>query len=163
MTKKVILLLIVVLLIFSTTTLALEEGILPDFELKDMAGNVVKVSDFFGQYVLFDVWATWCKPCCMALEAYVDNYDKFQDLDIKIVAISIDTNLKTIIKYVEEEQIPFTVLHDKKNLPNKYWGVRGIPAMFLVNPKGEIIMKHIGFGNFEMLWQDILTQIELDG
>lgn len=167
----ILIVLAILLLCFSFSVLALEEGeMLPDYDLKDLEGNDVKVSDYFGEYVLFDVWATWCGPCRKAMKAYLDNYEKFQQAGIKIVAISVDQKIDAAIEYVEKEKLPFIVLHDSKEQLdddskrlNQLWEVKGIPTMFLVDPEGKIVMKKVGFSTFDNLWEAMSPKIKKCG
>ena len=150
------------LLCFSYSVLAIEEGeMLPDFDLKDLAGNDVKISDYFGEYVIFEVWTTWCGACRKAMEAFLDNYEKFQQAGIKVIAISADQKIDAPIEYVEKEKLPFTILHGSPNQISQLWNVTGIPSMFFVNPEGKIILRKVGFSTFDNLWEAISQKVDV--
>ncbi|MCK4258276.1 MAG: TlpA family protein disulfide reductase [Halanaerobiales bacterium] len=169
MSKWIVSLLLFVFLIgISCSAFALEVGdMLPDFNLKDLEGNDVKISDFQGQYVLYDVWATWCGPCRKALKAYTQNIDKFKEAGIKIVALSVDAKVDAVHKYLKKNDMAFTVLHVDRGEKGKYrptkelWGVKGIPTMFIVDPEGKIVFKEIGFGDFASLWDEIIKTVDV--
>lgn len=131
--------------------------IIPEFMVKDLNGNDVKISDFRGQYVLFDVWATWCGPCKKAMKSYIQNYSRFEKAGIRIVAISVDSKPELAADYAKKENLPFTVLHDSNKATKEHWGVTGIPTMFLVDPQGKVLIKEIGFDDFAGLWKEIGT------
>ncbi len=162
MYKKSFVLLVLFVILFSLSALAVDEGeLIPDFEVTDLQGNSLMISDFRGQYVLYDVWATWCGPCLNAMEGYVENYDKFVSAEIKIVAISVDAKIDDPIKFNEKEKLPFTVLHTNPQLTKDHWGIIGIPTMFLVDPDGVILFKEIGYENFSGIWEKISEKIDV--
>ena len=162
MRKFSVLLLLVLIFTLSFSALAVEVGeTLPDFEAQDLEGNTVNISDYQGQYVLYDAWATWCGPCKKAMTAYVQNIDKFKEAGVKIVALSVDAKLKAPKEYVEEKGIPFTVIHDNNKQAGKKWGVRGIPTMFFVDPEGKVIFKEVGFSHFAEVWEKITSEVEV--
>lgn len=150
---------------FSLVALAadVEKGqIIPEFMVKDLNGKDVKISDFRGQYVLFDVWATWCGPCKKAMKSYIQNYAMFQKAGIKIVAISVDSKPELAADYAKKENLPFLVLHDTNKGTKEHWNVRGIPTMFLVDPQGKVLIKEVGFDDFAGLWKQISTVMKVD-
>lgn len=158
MFKKISLLVLVLLFAMSGAVMAaIEVGDqLPDFDLKDLDGNDVKISDYWSNYTLIDVWATWCGPCVKAMKSYKQNYDMFEQAGIKIVAVSVDSKASAPIKYVAKNEIPFTVLHVNGSKATKeLWGVRGIPTMFLIDADGNVVFKEVGFSDFATLWEEL--------
>lgn len=154
----VVVLALVMAVSFSLSAFAaeVEKGqIIPEFMVKDMNGNDMKISDFRGQYVLFDVWATWCGPCVKAMKGYIQNYSKFEKAGIKIVAISVDSKAELAADYAKKNNFPFLVLHDTNKATKPLWGVTGIPTMFLVDPQGKVLLKEVGFEDFAGLWKEI--------
>jgi len=135
---------------------AVEEGdIIPDLVVRDQKGSEVRTSDFRGQYVLFDVWSTRCDPCKMAMRSFSQNYFRFEKAGIKIVAISGGTDGEAASQFAEKQRVPFLVLHDSALAVCADWGVTRIPAMFLVDPQGQVILKEVGFVGFPTLWNRI--------
>ena len=159
---KCIFLVLILVIIVQMPVLALQVGdTLTDFELKDLTGKNVRISDYRGEYVLFDVWATWCKPCVAAMGEYQKNLAQFKEAGVKLVAISVDARVEEPKEYVEKNKLTFTVLHDKKNFPTKIWGVKGIPTIFLVNPDGKVIFTEVGWASFATLWKNVKRAIEV--
>ena len=64
----------------------------PHFSLLDKDGNRKNLSDWLGNYVYIDVWATWCGPCCRELPAFHKLKEEFKDKPICFVSISIDAD-----------------------------------------------------------------------
>lgn len=113
----------------------------PDFTLPDVIGKKVKLSQFKGQYVLVDFWASWCLPCREENPNLKLAHKKFKGKPLSILSISIDDqqSKKAWINAIKKDDLTWTQLHDAtKNVHNAY-GVSFIPANFLIDPKGKII------------------------
>ncbi|MCK4258277.1 MAG: TlpA family protein disulfide reductase [Halanaerobiales bacterium] len=161
------LLLIIMVVCFSYSVLAVKVGnMIPDFGLKDLEGNDVKISDFQGEHVLYAVWTTKYEACRKIMRAYTQNIDKFKKAEIKIVAISVDSNIDDLKQYLEENELPFTVLHADKGEDSAYlpteelWRIRVIPSLLFVNPEGKILYTEAGFSDFSSLWMQVSHKLE---
>ncbi|WP_400263334.1 peroxiredoxin family protein [Sphingobacterium sp. SG20118] len=64
--------------------------LVPDFAQEDADGQIIKLSDFRGQYVLLDFWASWCRPCRAENPNLVKSYAEFKDKKFEILGISLD-------------------------------------------------------------------------
>lgn len=114
----------------------------PGFSQPDVNGKVVSLSDFKGQYVFLDFWASWCTPCLGELESLKGAYEKFKDKNIKFVSVSLDKDKAKWLESIANEKLPWTQLSDLKadqNSAAKAYSVLGIPANFLIDPNGKII------------------------
>lgn len=114
----------------------------PNFSLKDLRGNKVKLSNFRGKYVILNFWATWCPPC-------VDEMPSYQKLAVEhpeviILAINFDEDEQTVRKFVDEKHLTFAVLLDKGGKVKDSYGVDGFPETFMINPDGKLVKKILG-------------------
>ena len=64
----------------------------PEFEIRDMAGKTVRLSDFRGSYVVLDFWATWCPDCRADVPALKEIVKKYGSKKIRFISISSDTD-----------------------------------------------------------------------
>lgn len=128
----------------------------PDFEAKNLSGEVIQLSKLRGKVVVLDFWATWCGPCKMAFPFVQKVYEKFKDnSDVVILAVNTwesETGAERenlVKKFMEENKYTFSVVYDETKVVDKY-KVEGIPTQFFIDREGTIQFKEVGFQGPEM-------------
>jgi peroxiredoxin len=119
-----------------------------DFTQNDVNDKPVKLSDFRGKYVLLDFWASWCGPCRGENPNVVKAYNAYKDKNFTVLGVSLDNPGKKEdwLKAIEKDGLTWTHVSDLKgweNAASKMYGVRGIPANYLIDPTGKIIAKNV--------------------
>jgi len=113
----------------------------PDFQLQDLKGTNVTLSQFKGQKpVLLYFWATWCH-FCMAARPEVIELRKATGLDdIAIIAINVGKgdSLAKVKRFEEADPAPYIVLYDPDSKVTQSFRVEGIPHFILLDKTGEI-------------------------
>jgi len=118
----------------------------PDFVLNDPDGKAVRFSDHFGKYILLDFWAAWCGPCRRENPNVVSAYNEYKDQGFEVFGVSLDKTREAWIKAIEKDGLTWTQVSDLKywlSDPAALYGVRAIPANFLISPEGTIIAKNL--------------------
>ena len=118
----------------------------PEITLNNADGKPVKLSSLRGKYVLIDFWASWCGPCRQENPNVVRTYNKFKGKNFEIYGVSLDRDRDAWLKAIEKDQLAWIHVSDLKFWNSEgaqTYGVRGIPATFLVDPKGKIIAKNL--------------------
>jgi peroxiredoxin len=116
----------------------------PDFTLKDLSGRDVTLSSFKGKAVVLNFWATWCPYCRHERQSLKSLYEKYNDKDLVIIAVSIDKSSKTVKKYMEQHPAPHIVLTDPEGTAAALYNVMGMPTTFLIDRNGRINRKFPG-------------------
>ncbi|WP_299902186.1 TlpA disulfide reductase family protein [uncultured Aquimarina sp.] len=115
-----------------------------DFELPNTSGELVKLSDIKGKYVLVEFWASWCGPCIEDNPKLVKTYNTYKEKGFEIIGVSLDTNKKHWLKAIEKGNLPWMNVGDMKGSKTEVaqiYGVNGIPDNFLMDEQGIIVAK----------------------
>lgn len=116
-----------------------------DFTLYDLDGNEVSLSDYRGDVVLVNLWATWCAPCRAEIPdleaAYLANKDK----GFVVLGVNIEEPAETVAPFVEELNMTYPVLLDENGLVIKTYRAQGLPMSLIVDQNGVIQVRHMGY------------------
>lgn len=120
----------------------------PDFEQSTADGKKIKLSDFRNSYVLVDFWASWCGPCREENPNLVAVYDKYKDKGFTVLGVSLDRagQKAAWLKAIETDKLAWTQVTDFREWENEaalLYGIRSIPANFLIDPSGKIIARDL--------------------
>ena len=118
----------------------------PDFNEKDLTGKPLSTANYKGKVVLIDFWATWCGPCRAEVPNVVAVYNKHHSNGFEIIGISLDRqpDKAKLESYTKENKMPWPQFFDGQFWNNKLstkYGVRSIPATYLLDGEGKIIGK----------------------
>ncbi|MDR3245868.1 MAG: AhpC/TSA family protein [Prevotellaceae bacterium] len=92
--------------------------------------------------VLIDFWASWCAPCRKEIPELKKIYEEFSSKGFEIISISIDDNKESWQNAVEKEQMSWPNFLDETKTAKELFNVRAIPATFLVDESGKIILEN---------------------
>jgi len=119
----------------------------PDFTLKTLDGSEASLSQFHGQPVLINFWASWCTPCRLEMPDLVRVYEthKAQGFVILGVNLTFQDSLPDVQAFVKEFNMTFPVLLDEEgNVTHNLYRLRGLPLSVFVNHEGIITRLNLG-------------------
>lgn len=111
-----------------------------DFSFTDINGKTVTLKSLKGDYVLIDVWATWCGPCRNEIPFLKKLEEKMHGKKIKFVSLSVDKDKAAWEKMVKDEKLGGIQLHNGgDNALMEAFGINGIPRFILLDKSGTVI------------------------
>jgi thiol-disulfide isomerase/thioredoxin len=134
----------------------------PDFNLKDLSGKSVSLTDFRGKVVLVDFWASWCPPCRNSIPHLSSLYKNYRKRGFEILGINLDHgSVGDVMAFARGAGIEYPILIGTPEVTQKY-GVNPIPASFIIDRKGNLRDKIIGFNKElgEKIDQDVKDLLE---
>lgn len=120
----------------------------PDFTLQEVTtGEEVSLSDYEGQPVLINFWATWCGPCRLEMPHLQDAYEEHKDEGFTVIAVDakIDDGREAVLAFVDELGLTFPVVKDATgNVETDKYNVVGYPTSVFIDRDGIIQYVHRG-------------------
>ena len=134
----------------------------PTLELISIDKNVHTLSEYKGKPVIINFWATWCPPCVKELPAFNRAWSKVKDKGIEMIAVNVGDDPQTVIEFMKDIPIDFTVLLDPDSEQISGWQMHGLPSTFILNPNGEVAYQAVGereWDNDELLAKVLALRI----
>lgn len=138
----------------------LEEGPAPLFELKKVDGQLIKLSNLKGKFVILHFWATWCVPCIKEMPEFEKAHQAFKGSKIKILAINLGESKKKVDKFIQAYHLSFPVLLDKLGNVSAKYQVTGLPVTYFIDPDGFIRDKIFGGEITQTIIEKKINQIK---
>ena len=133
----------------------------PELKFKTPEGKEVSLSSLKGKVVLIDFWASWCRPCRMENPNVVSAYKKFQSQGFEIYGVSLDKSQDAWVKAIKDDGLNWVNVSDLggwNSAGAATYGVRSIPANFLIDENGIIIAKGLRGANLHAELQKLLAK-----
>lgn len=148
----------------------MQDTIAPGFKLKDLKGNDVALSDFKGEIVVIDFWATWCMPCIASFPAMKKIMAQHPEVKFLFIATQEKQEGATerVKNFIERNKYPFYVLMDEplKDNPQMFEALsaykpNGIPAKVVIDANGKQRFLSTGFSSDTELINELEAMIQL--
>jgi len=117
----------------------------PDFALKSASGENLRLSEYRGDVVMINFWATWCGPCRQEMPLLDELYVRYQRVGFNLLGINIDDDTGRAMKMIDELGVTFPVLFDSRKEVSKLYDVAAMPVTLLVDREGRIRYVHHGY------------------
>lgn len=135
---------------FAQSVMPVSRGKAMEFELQDLDGNPVRLSQFRGHPVIVDFWATWCPPCRKQIPELRDLYTRYhKSKGLEIIGVACDTiqgdSTDAIGPFVKKFKINYPILVASEPVVDSL-GVDAIPTTLFIGPDGKLVQSVRGAG-----------------
>ena len=135
-------------------------GPAPAFTLTALSGQQGALSQYKGQVVMVNFWATWCGPCQQEMPLLDQMYKKYKPAGFTLIGVNVDKEAPAVKELLARKPVSFPVLLDPANQVSKAYHVDEMPSSVIIDRKGEIRYIHRGYRpGDENEYQDRIRQL----
>jgi peroxiredoxin len=135
-------------------------GPAPSFTLAALTGQQAALSQYKGQVVMVNFWATWCGPCQQEMPLLDQMYRKYKPAGFTLIGVNVDKEAPAVKDLMARKPVSFPILLDPANQVSKAYHVDEMPSSVLIDRKGEIRYIHRGYRpGDENEYQDRIRQL----
>ncbi len=134
--------------VFAATSLAssgLEGQVAPDFALKSSSGENLRLSEYRGDVVMINFWATWCGPCRQEMPLLDELYTRYERVGFSLLGVNIDDDSRRAMQMIEDLGVSFPVLFDARKEVSELYEVEAMPVTVLIDREGNVRHVHHGY------------------
>jgi peroxiredoxin/YHS domain-containing protein len=117
----------------------------PALELKTLEGGKSSLADFKGKVALVDFWGTWCGPCVKTVPELQKLHTKYSGKGFTVLGAAVGDTPEKVREFIKKRKVTYPMLLDSDGWKN--WGVKAVPAMFLIDKNGQIVRQWTGNAN----------------
>jgi len=134
-----------VLAVSALASSGLQGQVAPDFALKSSSGENLRLSEYRGNVVMVNFWATWCGPCRQEMPLLDELYARYQRVGFSLLGVNIDDNASKAMTMVSELGVSFPVLFDSRKEVSKLYEVEAMPVTVIIDREGTVRFVHYGY------------------
>jgi peroxiredoxin len=132
----------------------------PDFALKSSSGENLRLSEFRGDVVMVNFWATWCGPCRQEMPLLDELYARYGRVGFSLLGVNIDDNQSKAMTMISELGVDFPVLFDSSKEVSKLYDVDAMPVTVLIDREGTVRFVHQGYKpGYEEMYLDQIRSL----
>jgi thiol-disulfide isomerase/thioredoxin len=119
----------------------------PTFQLSGRGGKTIDLSQFKGQVVMINFWATWCGPCRQEMPILEDIYKKYKPMGFTMLGVNVEPKTGDPEGWLSKlpKPVTFPVAFDVDSKVSKLYNVAGMPTTVFIDRKGNVREVHKGY------------------
>jgi cytochrome c biogenesis protein CcmG, thiol:disulfide interchange protein DsbE len=115
----------------------------PDFTVRD-SERAVTLSQFKGQVVVLNFWATWCPPCIEEMPSLVQMQERMKSKGVTVLAVSVDVDEGSYRRFLRDHNVNLLSVRDADQKSNELYGTFKFPETYVIDRNGVVRRKFIG-------------------
>jgi thiol-disulfide isomerase/thioredoxin len=125
---------------------ASSSGPAPAFQLSGRGGKNIDLSQYRGQVVMINFWATWCGPCRQEMPLLEDIYKKYKPMGFTMLGVNVEPDSAAAEAWLSKQKpVSFPIAFDTESKVSKLYKVAGMPSTVFVDRKGNVRVMHKGY------------------
>jgi peroxiredoxin len=117
----------------------------PDFSLDARGATKLSLSQYRGQVVMLNFWATWCGPCRQEMPLLEAMYKRYKSMGFTLIGVNVEPDSKSAEEFLAKLPVSFPVAFDTESKVSKLYNVQGMPNSVIIDRKGRTRVLHRGY------------------
>ncbi len=115
----------------------------PDIAVQD-SDRAIKLSDYRGQVVVLNFWATWCPPCVEEMPSLVEMQRRMKAKGVTVIGVSVDVDQNAYHQFLKDHSVNLLTVRDPAQKSTNLYGTFKFPETYIIDRKGVMRRKFIG-------------------
>jgi peroxiredoxin len=117
----------------------------PQFTLGARGGRDVSLTQYHGQVVMINFWASWCGPCRQEMPLLESIYKKYHKLGFTLLGVNVEPDSQAADEWLKVTPVTFPILYDKESKVSQLYEVAGMPSTVIIDRSGKLRVLHRGY------------------
>ncbi len=123
-----------------------------EMKLKGIDGSIEQLSDFKGNWVVVNYWATWCPPCIEEMPELQSFHDNYEKRGAMVIGINTEMVSKDkLLRFLADYFITYPIYTSPPLQESALGRIPGLPTTFIVSPQGNVVARQVGSVTREMI------------
>jgi peroxiredoxin len=120
-------------------------GPAPAFTLASRGGQDVSLTQYKGQVVMINFWASWCGPCRQEMPLLESIYKKYNRMGFTMLGVNVEPDSNAANEWLKATPVSFPILYDRDSKVSKLYDVAGMPSTVIIDRSGKLRVLHRGY------------------
>ena len=127
----------------------------PNFTLKADTGKNLRLSEYRGEVVMINFWATWCGPCRQEMPVLNELYQRYRPVGFTLLGVNIDDQSASASKMARRLGVGYPIVFDAQKAVSRLYDISAMPTTVMVDRDGKVRYLHRGYlPGFEKKYQE---------